>query len=68
MMEIIYEVSTFINVYFCKVAEPSSYPIIFSCDPRNEWTIKESCGELTGDQKPTGKKIWRHMSGSYMHM
>jgi len=32
-MGIICEVSTYINVYICKVAEPPSHPVIFPCDP-----------------------------------
>jgi len=30
--------------------------------------FKNPCGAFTGDEKPTGKKIWRNMSGSNMHM
>jgi len=30
--------------------------------------IKKPCGGLTGDLKPTGKKIWRILSGSFMHV
>jgi len=28
--------------------------------------FKMPFGEFTGDRKPTGKKIWRNISGSYI--
>jgi len=30
--------------------------------------FKKPCGGFIGDKKTTGKKIWRNLSGSYMHI
>ena len=43
-------------------------PHCFGLIPWNQQTIQKPCDGLTGDQKPTGKKTWRNMSGPYMHM